>query len=81
MKHSVFNYHFLPCSVHFDFCFSSSLYLSQKHSGENYIKGKLAEAVGNKGRLTDEEVVRISQQLDTYIVETQSRQDGERRKR
>ncbi|WP_083189650.1 aspartyl-phosphate phosphatase Spo0E family protein [Paenibacillus sp. KS1] len=47
----------------------------------NELKEKLAEAVGNKERLTDEEVVQISQQLDTYIVKTHSRQDGERRKR
>ncbi|TDL57628.1 aspartyl-phosphate phosphatase Spo0E family protein [Paenibacillus dendritiformis] len=45
----------------------------------NELRTKLVEAVGTKGKFTDEEVVRMSQQLDSYIVELQSRQAAKRR--
>lgn len=40
----------------------------------NELRKKLTEIVQNKGCFTNEEVVQISQQLDSYIVEMQSRQ-------
>lgn len=41
----------------------------------NELRKKLTEIVQIKGGFADEEVIRISQQLDTYIVEMQSRQE------
>lgn len=38
------------------------------------LRKKLTEIVQNKGGFADEEVIRISQQLDAYIVEMQARQ-------
>ncbi|MCY9763603.1 aspartyl-phosphate phosphatase Spo0E family protein [Paenibacillus alvei] len=43
----------------------------------NEFRKKLKEIVQIKGSFADEEVIRISQQLDTYIVEMQSRQKKE----
>ncbi|MCE5172561.1 aspartyl-phosphate phosphatase Spo0E family protein [Paenibacillus profundus] len=41
----------------------------------NELRKKLTDTVQLKGGFADEEVIRISQQLDTYIVEMQSRQE------
>ncbi|WP_260612161.1 aspartyl-phosphate phosphatase Spo0E family protein [Paenibacillus popilliae] len=41
----------------------------------NELRKKLTEIVQIKGGFADEEVIRISQQLDTYIVQMQSRQE------
>ncbi|MFU1792945.1 aspartyl-phosphate phosphatase Spo0E family protein [Paenibacillus azoreducens] len=41
----------------------------------NELRKQLVETMGMKWKFTDEEVVRISQQLDAYIVEMQSRRD------
>jgi len=41
----------------------------------NELRKKLTEIVQIKGGFVDEEVIRISQQLDTYIVQMQSRQE------
>ncbi|MEQ7049901.1 aspartyl-phosphate phosphatase Spo0E family protein [Paenibacillaceae sp. P-4] len=40
----------------------------------NELRKKLTEIVQIKDGFADEEVIRISQQLDIYIVEMQSRQ-------
>ena len=46
----------------------------------NELRKKLTEIVQIKGGFADEEVIRISQQLDTYIVQMQSRQEKRKNK-
>ncbi|MDR0268152.1 aspartyl-phosphate phosphatase Spo0E family protein [Paenibacillus sp.] len=41
----------------------------------NDLRKQLVETMGIKWKFTDDEVIRISQQLDEYIVEMQSLRD------
>ncbi|MBE9916650.1 aspartyl-phosphate phosphatase Spo0E family protein [Paenibacillus donghaensis] len=45
------------------------------------LRKQLAEAMGTNWKLTDDEVVQISQQLDTYIVEMQFLRDEKGKKK
>ncbi|WP_106769174.1 aspartyl-phosphate phosphatase Spo0E family protein [Paenibacillus faecalis] len=46
----------------------------------NELRQKLIHTVNQKGKLTDEEVIQISQQLDVYILEFQKHYKNNKKK-